>query len=156
MRSKILSIVALFILGACNSINYKPESLDKNKPVYTSRGGYTLRPAVKKLMKERGYNIKIGKIKNTNTIFETGSFESEISEMPVNAQYLLRVSESRETFRPIWCVFNGFWWWRFYVSIVDQHNGDEILTWTGRGCANSTLRKMDKILDKLEIKEKNE
>ena len=92
----------------------------------------------------------------TNTIFETGSFESEISEMPVNAQYLLRVSESGETFRPIWCVFNGFWWWRFYVSIVDQHNGDEILTWTGRGCANSTLRKMDKILDKLEIKEKNE
>ena len=60
----------------------------------------------------------------------------------------MRFSVNSERFRPIWCVFNGFWWWRFYVSIVEQQTGDEILTWTGRGCANSTIRKMENILDK--------
>lgn len=153
MKKTFLFLSLSILLTACNTIIYQPNSLNKNSPIYTSRGGYTLRPAVKKLMSERGYDIKIGKIKNTNSIFESASFEGEMSEIPINAQYLMRVSERDETFRPIWCAFNGFWWWRFYVSIVDQHNGTEILTWSGRGCANSTLRKMNEILDKLEVKE---
>lgn len=150
LKTTVLLLLMSVMLSACNSVNVKPGTLDKGATLYTSRGGYTLRPATKKLMQERGYTIKIGRIKDTNTIFEHQNLESEISELPKDAQYLLRVSERSETFRPLWCAFNGFWWWRFYVSIVDQHKGDEILTWTGRGCANSTLRKLDTILDKLE------
>ena len=62
----------------------------------------------------------------------------------------MTVSERAEKFRPVWCVLNGFWWWNFNLSVVNQQTGEEILAWTGRGCANSTLRKLDRILDKLE------
>lgn len=86
-------------------------------------------------------------------MFESAVLEGEFFEIPESAQYVMRISENSERFRPIWCAFNGFWWWRFYVSIVEQQTGDEILTWTGRGCANSTLRKMNRILDELEKNE---
>ena len=52
-------------------------------------------------------------------------------------------------------MFNGFWWWNFNVSIIDRTNNNEILSWRGRGCQNSSLRKLNDILDELEIK-KNE
>lgn len=150
MKTKIILLSLAVVLCGCNSIHMQPNSLTPNATVYTTRGGYTLRPAIKELMQERGYEIKIGKITDSDNMFENGIFEGEIFDIPESAQYILRVSENSERFRPIWCAFNGFWWWRFYVSIVDQHNSKEILTWTGRGCANSTIRKMENILDKLE------
>ena len=153
MKNIFLIMIFSGLLCACNTVNVKPNSLDKGAIIYTTRGGYTLRPAIKQHLQDRGYTIKIGKIKDTNSVIETENFEKEILEIPADAQYLLRISERSEKFRPIWCAFNGFWWWRFYISIVDQNIDEEILTWTGRGCANSTLRKMDKILDKLEVKE---
>ena len=36
------------------------------------------------------------------------------------------------------------------MSIADNATGEELLHWTGRGCANSTVRKLNKILDELE------
>ena len=50
----------------------------------------------------------------------------------------------------MWCIFNGFWWWNFNVSIADQKTGEELLTWRGRGCANSSVRLLNKILDDME------
>ena len=150
MKRVILYLMSLLFLCACNTVHIKPNTLEKNATIYSTRGGYTLRPAIKELMQERGYEIKIGKITDSDNMFENGIFEGEIFDIPESAQYILRVSENSERFRPIWCALNGFWWWRFYVSIVDQHNSKEILTWTGRGCANSTIRKMENILDKLE------
>ena len=143
-------IMATLILTGCNSVYLKPGTLDKGATLYSTRGGYTMRPAVKQAMTERGYVIKIGKIKDTSDILETNGLDGEIAEIPSDARYLLKVSENSEKFRPIFCAFNGFWWWRFYVSIVDQESKEEILTWTGRGCANSSVRLMNKILDDLE------
>jgi hypothetical protein len=117
-----------------------------NTEVYTTRGGYTLRPAAKQTMEERGYTIKIGK----DNVAETLGTDIGFFETPTNAKYVMRISESSEKFRPIWCTLNGFWWWRFNMSIVDQETKTEILSWTGRGCANSTVRKLNKILDELE------
>ena len=73
--------------------------------------------------------------------------------VPSKAKYVVYVKERKEFLRPIWCMFNGFWWWNFSVSITDRANGEEILSWRGRGCANSSLRKLNDILDELEMKE---
>ena len=51
---------------------------------------------------------------------------------------------------PIWCIFNGFWWWHFNVSIADNKTGEELLNWSGRGCRNSSIRKLNRYLEKLE------
>lgn len=153
MKRVILYLMSLLCLCACNTVHIKPNTLEKNATIYSTRGGYTLRPAIKELMQQRGYDIKIGKVQDTNDMFESAVLEGEFFEIPESAQYVMRISENSERFRPIWCAFNGFWWWRFYVSIVEQQTGDEILIWTGRGCANSTLRKMNRILDELEKNE---
>ena len=36
------------------------------------------------------------------------------------------------------------------MSIADNVTGQELLGWSGRGCANSSVRKLNKILDKME------
>lgn len=145
----VLCLCAIALTG-CNTVHVQPGRIEPGAVIYTTRGGYTMRPAVKQALTNRGYTIKIGKIKDTNSILESADFEAETSYIPTDAKYVLKVSESSEDFQPIFCAFNGFWWWRFYVSIVDQSAGDEILTWTGRGCANSSVRKLDRILDELE------
>lgn len=150
MFRNFLPLFAIFTLAACNHVYMKPETLDKASDIYTTRGGYNMRQATKERLEQRGYNIKIGKVKSTNNIVETDLFDYERFTVPADAQYMLTISERSEKFRPIWCALNGFWWWNFNVSIVNQQSGEEILAWTGRGCANSTLRKLDKILDKLE------
>ena len=150
MFHKLLIGLGLLGLTACNHVHMKPGTLDKSQDVYTTRGGYSMRQATKERLEARGYNIKIGKIKSTNNIIETDIADYERFEIPANAHYLLTISEREEKFRPIWCALNGFWWWNFNVSIVNQQSGEEILTWRGRGCANSSLRKLDKILDRLE------
>ena len=75
--------------------------------------------------------------------------DKESLELPKNMKYVVRVNERNEIFMP-WCIFNGFWWWSFNVSIVDQKSGEEILSWRGRGCQNSSLQKLDNILEELE------
>ena len=143
-------LLALFSLTACNHVHMKPGTLDKSYDIYTTRGGYNMRSATKETLEKRGHTVKIGKIKSTNNIIETDFGDYERFAIPANAQYLLTVSEREEKFRPLWCALNGFWWWNFNVSLVDQQSGEEILMWRGRGCANSTLRKLNKILEKLE------
>ena len=146
MKSFPILFLSLFTLCACNHVYLKPGTMVPNTEVYTTRGGYTLRPAAKQTMEERGYTIKIGK----DSVAETLGADIGFFETPTNAKYVMRISENSEKFRPIWCALNGFWWWRFNMSIVDQETKTEILTWTGRGCADSTVRKLNKILDKLE------
>ena len=150
MHIRLALLLPVLFLTACNHVHMKPGTLDKSQDMYTTRGGYTMRMATKEHMEQRGYNIKIGKIENTNNVIETDLVDFERFSVPADAQYMLRISERNEKFRPIWCALNGFWWWNFNMSIVDQQSGNEILNWTGRGCVNSTLRKLDRILDKLE------
>lgn len=143
-------LFSVLTVAACNHIHMKPGTLEPGAEIYTTRGGYTLRHAAKPLLEERGYTIKIGKLSNSSNVAESLGSELETFSVPTNAKYLMRISENSEKFRPIWCALNGFWWWRFNMSIIDQETDTEILSWTGRGCANSTVRKLNKILDELE------
>ena len=152
LRSSLLLISAIF-LGGCNHVNLKPGTLTPGTTIYSTRGGYTLRPAAKELLERRGYTIKVGRVKNSDSFIETFGTDFESYEFPNDARYLLKISEHSEKFRPIWCALNGFWWWRFNASLVNQETQTEVMAWTGRGCANSTMRKFDNILDQLEIKE---
>lgn len=142
------------ILSACNSVYMKPNTLDASQVFYADRGGYTMRRAIKEQMGKRGYKIVVGSAKSSENIDDgDNSIDIDKNIVPNNAKYIVKTKERKEIFRPIWCVFNGFWWWNFNISIADQQTGSEILSWAGRGCVNSSIRKLDKILDNLEISE---
>jgi hypothetical protein len=141
-------------MAGCNTMYVKPETLDKTKTIYADRGGYSMRLNIKNRLEKRGYKVIVGKAASMKTYDDaTGDNEMEIdTSYTMNARYVVKVRERREDFRPVWCVFNGFWWWNFNVSIADQKTGEELLTWQGRGCANSSLDKLDAVLDELEMK----
>ena len=148
MRFIVCILLGLCLTG-CNSIYLKPGTLDKNSVIYTPRGGYSMQRSIKQVMDERGYKTHVGKLKSEG-IF--GSNDTEVFVLPNNARYSVQVKEREEILRPIWCMFNGFWWWNFSISITDKRTGTEILSWRGRGCQNSSLRKLNDALDELEIK----
>lgn len=103
-------------------------------------------------MDERGYKTHSGKLK---VVIEQNKTDQEIYTSSKYVRYAVRIDERKEVLRPIWCVFNGFWWWNFEISISDRKIGKEIMSWRGRGCQNSTLRKLNEILDELETKPEN-
>lgn len=148
MRLLVLFLACLSLVG-CNSIYLKPNSLDKNGVIYTPRGGYSMQRSLKQVMDERGYKTHVGQL---TSVRERISSDLEIYSQPKNIKYSVIIDEKPEILRPLWCVFNGFWWWRFSIAISDRKTGQEILSWRGRGCQNSSLRKLNEILDELEIK----
>lgn len=154
MRSVIFILLCLFTAG-CNSIYLKPGTLDTNQLIYTQRGGYSMQRSVKQTMEQRGYKVHVGILRNESN-FDDGSIQK--FDIPSKAQYTVYVKERTEILRPIWCIFNGFWWWNFSMAISDRQTGTEILSWRGRGCQNSSLRKLNDVLDELEMKktEKND
>ena len=112
-----------------------------------------MRRSVKQTMEERGYKIIVGKAHTTKEWTDTDvDAELDTTLVPTSAKYVVRVKERREIFRPLWCALNGFWWWNFNISIADQVSGEEILSWRGRGCANSSIRKLNHVLDLIEQK----
>ena len=146
-------LLPILLLAACNSVYVKPNTMDKSQTIYATRGGYGMRRSIKETLEKRGYNVVVGKMKNSTRISgEDISGDVETNEIPHNARYVVKIAERTEKFNPIWCPFNGFWWWNFNVSIADQKTGEEIMTWRGRGCANSSLRKLNTILDEIEKK----
>ena len=149
MRLFILVSLCLS-LTACNSIYLKPNTLDTNKLIYTPRGGETMQRSLKEVFDKRGYRTHVGQLKSVQ---EGMHHDSETYSQPKDIRYSVIIDEKSAILRPIWCVFNGFWWWRFSLAISDRSTGEEILSWRGRGCANSSLKKLNEILDELEIKE---
>ena len=143
---KFLVVFSLLFLTACNSVYMKPNTMEPGAKVYASRGGYSMSRSIKEELEKHGFKVTVG------TLSGESSVDIDKFEMPKNTRYIVRVNEHEESFMPCWCVFNGFWWWRFNVSIANQKTGDEILSWRGRGCQNSSLRKLNRILDELEIK----
>jgi predicted GTPase len=142
-----VSVLLGLMLTACNSVYYKPHTLDKDALVYASRGGYSMQRSIKQTMEERGYNIHVGTLKTER---KNEDLTTQTFEIPNNAKYAVSVEERKEFLRPIWCMFNGFWWWNFNVSITEKSSGKEILSWRGRGCQNSSIRKLNAVLDELE------
>ncbi len=145
---KIVFVLLCFALCGCNSVYLKPHTLDTNALIYTPRAGYSMARSIKQTMDERGYDVSVGKLIRVSEV--TGG---EAYTIPTNAKYAVNVKERTEILRPIWCAFNGFWWWNFNVSIIDRTNNEEILSWRGRGCANSSIDKLNKIFDELETTE---
>ena len=148
MRVFVL-ILSCLGLCACNSIYLKPGTLDTNAMIYTPRGGYSMQRSIKQVMDERGYKTHVGKL---TSVRERDSKDSEIYSQSKNIRYSVIISERTETLRPIWCMFNGFWWWNFEFAISDRKTGTEIMSWRGRGCQNSSIKKLNEVLDELEIK----
>jgi hypothetical protein len=147
-----LIFVSVLSLTACNSVYMKPGTMDTAKIVYASRGGYGMKRSIKETMEKRGYNVIVGRANKMTDVVDIDTFyDDSKSEKYIKAEYVVKVDENRELFMP-WCIFNGLWWWRFNVSIADQKTGKEILSWRGRGCQNSSLRKLNEILDNLEKK----
>ncbi len=142
-----VSILLCLVLCGCNSVYYKPHTLDTQAMVYAQRGGYSMQRSVKQTMEERGYNVNVGRLKAEK---QSEEIDFQTYEIPSKARYIVYVKERKEILRPIWCMFNGFWWWNFNVSITDKTTGQEIMSWRGRGCQNSSLRKLNDILDELE------
>ena len=148
MRSFVI-VLSCLILTGCNSIYLKPNTLNTDAMIYTPRGGYSMQRSVKQVMDERGYKIHVGKL---TSVHERNRKDSETYSQSKDVRYSVIIDERREILRPIWCMFNGFWWWNFNLSITDRTNGTEILSWRGRGCQNSSIRKLNEVLDELEIK----
>ncbi len=147
-------LLVLLILGGCNSMYIKPGTLDPNAVFYSTAGGYSMKRSIKERLEQRGYDVRIGKMTLGRKVGTSDGGVIDIDEYKMeNVRYVINVSERSEKFCGLWCIFNGFWWWNFNVSIGDQETGEEIFTWRGRGCANSSLRKLDSALDKLEMKE---
>ena len=112
-----------------------------------------MKRSIKETLEKRGFNVVVGKLKNdTHLSGEDFAGDVESNEIPRDARYAIKITERREKFNPFWCPLNGFWWWNFNVSIADQQSGTEIMTWRGRGCANSSIDKLNTILDELEQK----
>lgn len=151
-----LFFITIIILTGCNSVYLKPNTLDTSQVFYVDSGGHLMQLGTKEHMEERGYKLTVGhKRSSLSTTYITAEgTESKISESDIGkARYIMFISESVNKFRPVWCSLNGFWWTRFNLSIADNTTGQELLHWSGRGCVNSSIRKLDKILDKLEISE---
>ena len=147
-------VLPILLLTACNSIYIAPGAhIDKNKQFFALRGGYGMRRSVKQAMIDRGYNVIVGRTTSDNPSIESDIYyTSDRKDKAIKADYIVKVYERDEKFNPFWCPFNGFWWWNFNVSIADQKTGTEIMSWRGRGCANSSIRKLNAILDELEEK----
>lgn len=146
MRIFVSILLCLFLCG-CNSVYYKPHTLDTHAMVYAQRGGYSMQRSIKQTMEERGYNVNVGRLKAEK---QSEEIDFQTYEIPSKARYIVYVKERKEILRPIWCMFNGFWWWNFNASITDKTTGQEIMSWRGRGCQNSSLRKLNDILNELE------
>lgn len=145
MKSSIFVIAALVMLSGCNSVRYEPESMTPGTRVFAARGGYSMARSIKEVLEKRGYDVIVARNNKTSIGYRD-------IDVPHEAKYAINVTERSEKLWPFWCTFNGFWWWNFNVSITDQQTRKEIMTWRGRGCANSSMRKLDYILDKMEKK----
>lgn len=148
MRIWLIGCLCL-ILTACNSVYLTPNSLDTSALIYTPRGGFTIQRSIKQVMDERGYKTHNGVLRK---VHENNDSDREVYEISHGVRYSIRVNERKEILRPVWCIFNGFWWWNFEISISDRKIGKEILSWRGRGCQNSSISKLNDILDQLEMK----
>lgn len=148
-----ITLTICLLTAGCNSVYVKPNTVDPTQTIYADRGGYSMKRSMKQRLEKRGYNVVVGKIKLSRQYDDDGTdVEIESNTIPNGVHYAFKVRERRERFSPIWCVFNGFWFWNFNVSIADQKTGEELMTWRGRGCVNSSLRLLDDILDEVEIK----
>lgn len=157
MKKIILLFPALLLLANCSTVMMTPHSLDKTQKVYVDTNGERMRMALKQELSDRGYDVTVGTKSVVNNIdLTTDSSVGSLSTTKINgARYVATVQEN-----PIHeyliiggrviCMFNGWKWWDFSVSIADNKTGKEILNWSGMGCKGTTISKLRDLLDELE------
>ena len=59
---RIIAILSLIGLTACNSIYVKPNSLDPDQKIFVPRGGYSMKRSVKLALQNRNYNVHVGRL----------------------------------------------------------------------------------------------
>nr|MBQ0090988.1 hypothetical protein [Candidatus Enterousia merdequi] len=106
----------------------------------------------------RGYNVTVGKKTQVNkvdyafneanaavstTSTDGARYVATINEYP-NTEYMIVLSRF-----PL-CMFNGWSWWDFSLSIADNQTGKEILNWSGMGCKGTVKSDLKRLLDELE------
>ncbi len=142
----VIIMATTLALGGCNSVYVKPNTMEPGGKVHSIAGGYSMKRSIKERLEKRGYTITVGK----NRKLSAGSeIDWERYDLPDDVQYVASVTERREWINPL-CVLNGLWWWNFNVSIADQKTGEELMTWRGRGCADSSMRLLRRTLNQLE------
>jgi len=154
---KLPIILLPLALAACNYVTMQPNTMDHGAKVFADRGGFTMRREIKDELAARGFKVAVGTMRSSREYNgidddELDSITNDSNAIPADTKYVVRVRERTDVFMPYWCPFNGWWWWRFTVSIADQETGKELLAWSGRGCANSSIRKLEGFLDQLEKK----
>lgn len=150
MKKSIILICG--ILCACNSAYVKDNTMVPGSTIFADRGGYGMKRSIKEQLENHGYRVIVGTAKSVRDLESNEALESinlESIKIPQNARYVVKVSERQETLQSFFCPLSGFWWWNFNVSIADQATGEELLSWRGRGCANSELRRLNEVLDRL-------
>jgi len=155
MKTNKFLILSAVTLAACNSVNLKPDSMDKSELVFAQPGGYQMRHAIKTALEERGYKVVVGRQSN---FIADEEFTNFVKTDTMGARYVVRVQEIISipswaiNLDPFICLFNGYQWWTFNVSISDQKTGEELLAWTGRGCADGNIHRLNRLMDRLEKK----
>lgn len=149
---RFIAILTLLFLTACNYMHVKPNTMEPNTTVYVERNGGLVKLGTKKRLEKRGYKLTSGMLKASRPLDDSNRLSDDYAKLPPDVSYILTVKERSDSFFPIWCFFNGFWWERFHLSVVDNQSGEELLLWSGRGCINSTMRKFEDALDELEKK----
>jgi hypothetical protein len=124
--------------------------MEPNSVIYVRRGGSLVKLAAKKHLEERGHTLTAGKLGGVRVLDDDTGLSDDYAKIPSSVNYVLTVKERSHSLRPIWCFFNGFWLLSYDISIVNNKSGEELLLWTGFGCMNSTVRKMERTLDDLE------
>lgn len=148
MKNIIVLALSIALVG-CNFMTIEPHSLDKSKIIYMERTTNPMGHAIRNFLTKKGYKLTSGfRRARVDHIFINKSAK-DVDKTPT---YFLGISARSSGVWPVWCVFNGFNHWDFDMHIIDNETGQEIFTWSGFGCQNSSLRKLDRALDELKIK----
>lgn len=149
---KMMTLIPIVFLTACNYMAIKPGTMDPNSNIYIRRGGGLINLGVKETLEESGHTISAGKIRANRILDDESGLSDDYARIPSNVNYVVTIKERGQSFQPLWCFFNGFWWLKYDMSIIDNRDGRELLLWTGMGCLNSTMRKWNRALNGLEKK----
>ncbi|MBQ0013491.1 MAG: hypothetical protein KBS86_02915 [Proteobacteria bacterium] len=156
--NKTIVFLPLVALTACNTVAIKPHSLNTNEKIYVDTNGETMRYYLKEELTKRGYNVTVGKktsVQTTTTNIQ-GDKDGRVSTVELDgARYVATINEydvgdyMRILGRFPVCVFNGWKWVDFNVSIADNQTGEEILYWSGMGCKGTVKSDLSQVLDQL-------
>lgn len=136
------------LLTSCTNLMIKPDSINpRNRTIYTQRGGDGMLYRAKTILADRGWDLKVGKAKGD---INSDGLDIESVKIDSNTHYYMKVKRYKLWFVPLYCMFNGGEFWVYNVSIANNQTGEELLIWDDYGCADSSAKRFNELLDILE------